>query len=122
MPKQLYLKYTTLYNRQFVIWFGMMMEAVDLIGKFVVVYVAGGDCKYPTIMVINHVDEIAGRLFLSGSQPKELSGTHNWLGEVETHMAWDNVAQFHVFDNYESFQDATSNQQGGGLFDWFRKS
>jgi len=62
------------------------MNVTDLIGKFVVFYVVGGDVKYPTMMDVDQVSDVAGKLFLIGSQPKKLMGVHNWLGYVPTHI------------------------------------
>ncbi len=97
------------------------MDIEDLIGKFVVIYLTGGSVKYPTVMRVNQVEDIAGRLFLIGSQPKRLMEIRNWLGEVETHIAWETVAQFHVFNDYKAYKKAVSNNTGDGFFNRFKK-
>ncbi|MCX7546201.1 hypothetical protein [Marinicella gelatinilytica] len=99
-----------------------MTQTIDLIGKFLVIYVMGGDVKYPTSMLVKNVEEIANRTFIIGKQPESIMGLYNWLGEVETYIAWENVTEFHIFDDYESFQKLASNHPSGGLFSKFRKS
>ena len=96
------------------------MNVTDLIDKFVVFYVVGGDVKYPTMMEVKQVEDIAGRVFLSGSQPQNIMGLYNWLGGVPTHIAWDQVTQFHVFENYKSYKQIVSEDQGGRFFDRFK--
>lgn len=95
------------------------MNVTDLIGKFVVFYVVGGDVKYPTMMDVDQVSDVAGKLFLIGSQPKKLMGVHNWLGYVPTHISWDQVTQFHVFESYKDFKQ-TTDEKGGGFFGRFK--
>ncbi len=89
------------------------MHLEDLIGKFILVYHAGGDVQYPTTMTVKNINHIEGKVFVSGFQPKDIMGAHNWLSQVETHIAWDTVAQFHIFENYKSFQKAGSQKEGG---------
>ncbi len=63
---------------------------------------------------------MTGRLFISGSQPQKILGSYNWLGAVPTHIAWDQVTQFHVFENHKTFKQKATDGQGGGFFDRFK--
>lgn len=89
------------------------MYLEELIGKFILVYYVGGDVKYPTTLTVESINHIEGKVFVSGFQPKNIMGAYNWLSQVETHIAWDNVTQFHVFDDYKAFQKAGSQTKRG---------
>lgn len=97
-----------------------MQVVEDLVGQFVLFYVAGADVQYPTAMQVNQVQKIDGRVIISGRQPEKLMDIQNWLGQTDTHIAWDAVTQFHVFADYETFKQ---QQQGleSGFFGRFKR-
>lgn len=72
-------------------------------------------------MVIDRVEDIEGRQFVVGVQPANVNGQENWLGNKETFIAWDAVAQFHVFDNYEEFENSIKEEKSEGLFGLFTR-
>ena len=85
------------------------METADLVGKFLLMYTQGVDLHHPTSMSIDRVEEISGKIFLIGKQPSDLLGRENWLGNIETFLAWDSVTQFHVFNDYKAFKEVCAD-------------
>lgn len=79
------------------------MEITNIIGKYLLVYCQGIDIQHPTLILVDRVEDIAGKLFVIGKQPDELFGAGNWLGGIDTYIVWGSVVQFHIFEDYESF-------------------
>lgn len=96
------------------------MDADKLTGKHLLLYTQGVDLQHATLMAIDRVEEISGRLFLVGTQPHNLLGRDNWQGGMETFLAWDTVTQFHVFEDYDSFRAACNESRGEGWLGFLR--
>ena len=67
------------------------MELQEIIGKYLLIYTVGGDVSYPTLLMLEDVVKVAGRVFVVGVQPEQIIGADNWLGNIGTHIAWDTV-------------------------------
>ena len=96
------------------------MDITNLIGKFALIYTQGVEAQYAAVITVDRVEEISGRTFLVGMQPTELCGRENWLGGKECYVAWDSVAQMHIFDDYESFESGSSSDGNSGFFGLFK--
>lgn len=96
------------------------MDTTDLIGKHLLIYTQGVELEHATFMRVDRVEDISGRLFLIGIQPHELLGRENWQSRMETFMAWDTVTQFHIFEDYDSFQTVCQSSSKEGWLGLFR--
>ena len=78
---------------------------IDLSDKIVFIYKANSNndvaLQYP------RVEQLHGRTFLVGRVP-DGGSANDWLAGLVTHVGWDQIEEFVVFDSLEDFYERLS--------------
>jgi hypothetical protein len=75
----------------------------DLTGKTLVINTKGRPLQFALILGGCSFETQAGRLFLSGTNIPHAPNTYNWTDGVRRLVAWDEVAEYMVFDSVEDY-------------------
>lgn len=95
------------------------LSEAAIAGKCLVIYVAGGDPRQPTVVEASGLVEFAGRMFVVGKEVARIGGVENWLSGAETYIAVESISLFHLFENLEEYESRISDDVGADPFELF---